>query len=351
MHTNGSAHNFLNWFAFHNPAVDIFFCLSSFTLCLVYGAGTGRRLHFRPFAVARFARIYPLYAIVFAVSATYSAVLGLNFFKAYSWPELIADGVRQALMVNAWPVIGSGAHWIDPMWSLSVEAFCYALVFPVLFGLSGWGRKLPWPILVAGVIVCSIVTLGFYILFYHPEINAHRVPPATGFLVRWVAPVRGTCMFGAGWLAYLLYLEHPTVRDIVTKWAGGIAVVMILIVAGPAAGIGNAELLVLLTPFLILGLMDPRSLTARLLAGEPLHFLGLISYSLYLLHWPVMIFAMHFLRGSGLYYTAQVAVSVGFAISAAVISYFFIERPARGWIRLVLMPKPVQVFHAKGDNA
>jgi peptidoglycan/LPS O-acetylase OafA/YrhL len=338
MHINGSAQTFLTWFAFHNPAVDIFFCLSSFTLCLVYGAGTDRPFKFKEFAAARCARIYPLYAIVLVVWTVYCALWNQNLYSGYSWSGLIGDGVRQVLMINAWPIIGSGAHWIDPMWSLSVEAFGYVLVFPILFKLSGWTKSLPASALLAAAIFFGCATFGFFTLFYNPGINSHHIPPATGFLIRWVAPVRGSCMFAAGWTAYLLYLNHPTVRRALVKGADFVAIAMILIVAGQAAGIVSVELLVVLTPFLILGLVSTKSLTARILSAEPLHFLGLISYSLYLLHWPVMVFVRSYIPGLAHRDLLRVAVTVGIALVAAVLSYFFIERPSRRRLRQLLMP-------------
>ena len=38
----------------------------------------------------------------------------------------------QSLMLNSWPIIGSGEHWNFPAWSISVEWFCYVLLFPLL---------------------------------------------------------------------------------------------------------------------------------------------------------------------------------------------------------------------------
>ena len=53
----GAANRLFFW---HNAAVDLFFCLSGFTLALVY-VGQPSRLGCGIMGVARFARIYPLY--------------------------------------------------------------------------------------------------------------------------------------------------------------------------------------------------------------------------------------------------------------------------------------------------
>lgn len=115
-------------FMWHN-AVDLFFCLSGFTLSYVYSRDTFR---FSDYLTARIARVYPLY-LVCLISAG----------ALYVWPRLIdpvtypasraaLDFALQLVMLNGWPVIGTGMHWDAPAWSLSAEWFCYVALFPLL---------------------------------------------------------------------------------------------------------------------------------------------------------------------------------------------------------------------------
>jgi hypothetical protein len=65
-----------------------------------------------------------------------------------------------------------------------------------------------------------------------------------------------------------------------------------------------------------------------ILSFRPLVFIGVISYSLYLWHWPIIVFCTYFCAGdlSDIWMTAAVASSV----LMAFISFEFIERPFRG---------------------
>gem|GEM_PF-2030869 len=346
-HINGPSGTPLKWFAFQNPAVDVFFCLSGFTLCLAYGAGTGRSLHFREFIIARVARVYPLYFLVLACSAIYSAAWGFNNFSSYRTAELVRDTICQLLMINALPIIGSGVHWVDPMWSLSIEAFCYAAIFPILFSLSNPASSFTIRALLIGMISCGFTAFAIYALFYDPNVNTHHIPPVTGTMVHWVAILRGICMFSAGWFAYLLY-RRPNFAA--TPWTDAVSIAMVMILAAQGAGIINGEIIVMLTPLLICGLGAQNSVTAKLLSLPALHFLGRISYSLYLLHWPAMVLVWQVLPALRTDDAVRIPLTSSLAFASAIISFFLIERPSRLAIRK-LSARCIKDQHSATDAA
>ncbi len=333
MHIKGTSLPFLNWLAFHSPAVDVFFCLSGFTLCLAYQADTGRPLHFRNFLLARFARVYPLYFCALVVAAIYSHAWNINNFSAYGPFEAAAEGIRQILMINALPIVGTGAHWIDPMWSLSIEAFCYVALFPVLFLLSCRVVNLDAKYLLGITCVLGLVTFAFYALFYNPGVNSHQIPAATGPLIHWVAIVRGICMFTAGWLAYLVYRRHPGARDFLARATGPVSLGILAIIAAQAVGIVDAELLVVLAPLLVIGICGKTSIVSIILSCRPLHYFGRISYSVYIVHWIVMAFVWRY--GQSFHHNAVLRLCVTFALSllVAALSYHCLERPTRFFLR------------------
>ena len=79
---------------------------------------------------------------------------------------------------------------------------------------------------------------------------------------------------------------------------------------------------------IIAGITDSPPLPNRLISIAPMRFLGRISYSLYLWHWPLIVFA------ALLYPHASAKLSVrfvilGVAIAVATVSYYAIERPFR----------------------
>lgn len=114
-------------------AVIFFFMLSGFVLA--YGGefvdGSGDRLGFY---VRRFARIYPVYMLawmLYGVVLVLSWLADPNIDAFYMVKAGVTFGSLSATLVQAWVPAASWA-WNLPGWSLSVEAFFYAL-FPIIF--------------------------------------------------------------------------------------------------------------------------------------------------------------------------------------------------------------------------
>lgn len=72
---------------------------------------------------------------------------------------------------------------------------------------------------------------------------------------------------------------------------------------------------------------DSRSLTSRILQNRWLVRTGLISYSLYLWHWPVIVF-LRYVCGLDLT-IQQVASALGLTLCLAIVSYQYVEQPIR----------------------
>jgi hypothetical protein len=80
---------------------------------------------------------------------------------------------------------------------------------------------------------------------------------------------------------------------------------------------------------------------ARLLAARPLHFVGTISYGIYLWHWPVIVYLNSQRTGLGQWPLDTLRIVVTLALSTA--SYYLVERPIRlarrgGWVRWWVAP-------------
>ncbi len=317
----------LSLFAFHNQAVDIFFCLSGFTLSLAYRIESARHLNWKAFFAARFARVYPLCAIALILCTIYSAFWNLNNFSAYGPIEFIGDFVRQLLMINALPVIGSSVHWIAPMWSLSIEAFCYVAIFPILFAITMPAGSLSPKWRLAIILMLSGFTYAFYVLFMNPGVYSHLVPPATGPWIHWVAIVRGICMFTCGWLVYTLYTNAPAILNGAIEMVDIVVFFAALILVGRMFGVVDVALIVPLAPFLVLGISSGDSLTSRILSGKTLHYLGKISYSLYILHWPVK--ELYDLLGGSSQPEIRLAAIFIASLALSGLSYSYLETPMR----------------------
>ena len=117
--------------------VNLFFVLSGFVLAYAYVEDGKMTTSAGRFWRARFARIYPMHLIgvllalpLFVLGSLANHVQGVAIAK-----EGAKELALSALLVQAWVP----AHVLDlngPSWSLSVEAFFYAL-FPLLVRLFG----------------------------------------------------------------------------------------------------------------------------------------------------------------------------------------------------------------------
>ncbi len=287
------------FFLWHDAAVDLFFCLSGFTLSYVY---TGTNFQFSRYLIARIARIYPLYLVtLIIVGATYTWPVLVNP-TTYPASTSLTDFVLQVLMVNAWPIIGTGVHWNMQSWSISIDfvrSFDERLTNPELYVAES-----PWSY--------------------------------------WVNLVRGIAGFTTGWIAFSSFEQRDEIHTLCTKFSAVIWLCFGAILALLYFGLANSHALVFLFPFVVLAATDQTSATSRLLGSKALHFLGVISYSIYLMHFIVfLLFRLAF----GVSSTWSIWVYAALIIATfgiSVLSYFAIERPARDAVRS-LQRKPADL--------
>jgi peptidoglycan/LPS O-acetylase OafA/YrhL len=289
-------------------AVDLFFALSGFVLALTHRGD----FLVRPFAAAypdfllrRVARVTPLNAVIVAALAAFvwldPARVGDSFAAARDPWTVLAN----LLLVQDWGIAPS----IDkPAWSVSIEMAVY-LAFPLLLALT-WSRRCWFFPAVAGMAA----------LYWLIQANAGIASQGqvAGDLIR------GFAGFSFGLLGFRAFasLTVPTLagRFDIAVFAAFWAVVLF----------SPTDLMpILLCPFLIVSLAFERGPLARLLGLEPLHALGRISYSIYLVHFGVLGgLNLMPIRSGAIYGFSTIALTLG--ISWA--TYHWIERPARRWI-------------------
>jgi peptidoglycan/LPS O-acetylase OafA/YrhL len=332
-------HHYFLGLSFTNPAstflahgylaVDLFFVLSGFVMSLTY------RDLFRPdwspgamfkFLGRRIARVYPLYLV-----ATIFA-FGLI---ARGWLENPVSGSLRAslavnlAMVQAW---GFGPSLDAPGWSISAEWAAY-LLFPALLSIAFFRRPV-WSWSFAGA--CVTVLAGLCLL---PPAIAHNARPIAvldlhssyhGFAVWRCLPE-----FALGILATRL-LGTPLGDWLGScQWIGLALCSMILIlIAIPRTDLG----VVLLFPVLILSLETDHSLPSRVLGSRPIHYLGVLSYSIYLVHdllGGVMSWVHRSVHALGVAHAQTCAAALGIVLTfpIAACAYKTIELPGRRFLR------------------
>jgi peptidoglycan/LPS O-acetylase OafA/YrhL len=294
--------------------VDVFFVISGFVITAMLRReweSTGR-ISFAAFYKRRFKRLTPALAVVVAVTAV---TAGLVMSPLGPQQRVSETGLGAMALIANWVIASTTGGYFDapaatnPLlhtWSLSVEEQFY-LLFPALLAL-GWLVAARWPrrrhtaTLLVGLVAFGsfgVALIGvnpffrsWLFGFYSPLTRAWEF--AVGALLALVAvkAVRGAGVAGFGLLAASFFLidDRTTFPGMWT----------LLPVAGTA-------LLIVARP--------------RVLAVRPLVRIGDWSYSIYLWHWPLIVFATTF----GWNRTAAAALS----FLPAVASFRWVERPLR----------------------
>jgi peptidoglycan/LPS O-acetylase OafA/YrhL len=332
-HYNAPGFSILRFIEFHNPAVDLFFCLSAFTLCLAYKAGDSNRISWWDFAVARFARIYPLYLVCLIVSV-HLIYVASNQFLRYPSADMIRDGIEQVLLISNWPIIGHGVSWNVAAWSISVETFCYVCLFYPAFALSRAVSRVSLTVRLSLIVALVFANYMSAEVLFHPGTAAWGTFRPTTFAPYLAPSLRGFAMFAAGWLVYLSYRQKDSLSATTAVGTDAISLAILMVAITAQLGVFDRAQSRLLFPFLILGLaVTGRSITAWILASRPLHYLGRISYSIYLLH----LLVLSELYDHGPVFFRQndnrVWVECLISLGLAVLSYEFLEAPSRRLVR------------------
>jgi peptidoglycan/LPS O-acetylase OafA/YrhL len=301
--------------------VDVFFVISGFLITgkLWRESQQPGGLNITRFYAWRIRRLLP--AALVAIAAI--TVFGLLLAAPLNRSELAADGAASALSIANMRFIGSVDYFAATtspslflhFWSLSVEEQFY-LVWPALIVLLTWRGGSSRRLIVALLIG---VVASFALSIWLTDTS-----PARAF---YLLPTR-VWQLGVGGLLALIGVAGTSRRAGAVAWAGlaavavaGVALTAEMPYPGLAALLPTAG-----AAALLYGGAAPSG-PVRLLAAAPLRFLGKISYSLYLWHWPLLVLPLMFLERA--LTGVEVVASVAVAIGVSWLSWRFVEQPFR----------------------
>lgn len=279
--------------------VDLFFLLSGYVFAEVYRRDdrlqTAEGL--KDFAVARFARLWPLHLTVLVLISLFGVSNQANSLAAFGAHLLMLQGFVS-------PVAGT-YDWSS--WSLSIEVLCY-LVFAAAY--SNGKRTL---------YLVSALMIGASLLGY--MVHLHSGGPYAGSIVR-----RGLLGFFMGQMIW-------TYRDQLARIPVPVLAVPFLL--GLYLESGNYSpvipLSLLAWPAILLAALRLEVFQSRLLL-----WLGERSYGIYLINLPIVQEAVFRIPPQGLGPLQLLGVQVGIAatvMALATFAYAMIEYPARHAIR------------------
>ncbi len=199
-------------------------------------------------------------------------------------------------------------------WSLSLEEQYYLLFPPALILLFKFQRQA----LLALILVMVLVSFAAF------SFGAHSYPEATFYLL----PTR-MWQLGIGCFLAIATSDKVPKENSLGTFAGIAIIGFVCLFPANRSGIGYESLAAVLGSCLVI-VSGSNSVSSALLQNRLSVFIGQISYSLYLWHWPIL-FSLKAVRNYGYVASDLLLGILGIAslIALSLISYFCVERPFR----------------------
>ena len=324
--------------------VDAFFVLSGFLITTLLilewrrraaGAGSGPGIRLGAFWGRRARRLLPALVLMILAVAVFAAIA----VPTDQLGRLRGDGIAGLFYVANWRFVASGQSYFDlftspspfrHLWSLAIEEQFY-LVWPLVtlacLRLARGRLRLLAAVAATGAVVSVVLMAVLYEpgdpsrAYYGTDTHAH--PILVGVLLALVLIERAAA--------------SPSVQrrfDVL----GIVALVGVLLAfafahdTSPRLYRGGSLVFAVLVAVVIAGVMRaPNGMLSRLFSLRPLVMIGVISYGIYLWHWPIIVYTTE--DRTGLSGASLHLLQIGLTLAAAVASYLLVERPIRQGLR------------------
>jgi len=317
--------------------VDVFFVISGFLITglLLKEYERTKKISFLDFYKRRVRRIMPAALLVLVVT-TAASFLVFNVIRAQA---SLWDAVWSALFVSNWHFAASGADYfasdgpISPFrhyWSLSVEEQFY-LVWPVLMVLvialvrrrtpknrTQRARLLPVYMGVAvGILIVASLAWGFYETQARPTVAYFST-----FSRAWELGIGALLAIFAARLSTLPAAIRPVLGYV---GLAGIVVSFFVVSGDNAFPVPFGLLPVVATALVIASGIGGVSKAMVPITNPVTTYIGRLSFSLYLWHFPVIILLDSVIRDRTVFYAA----AIGATLVLAIASFHLVEDPIR----------------------
>ncbi|WEK62708.1 MAG: acyltransferase family protein [Candidatus Microbacterium colombiense] len=310
--------------------VDVFFVISGFLISthLLQSLERDGRVKFGEFYARRIRRILPASLTV----AVLTAVAAIVFYPPLALERVLRDGLATILYVpNIWFAIQNTDYLADQSpspfqhyWSLGVEEQFYLLWPLLLFLLFLLVGRRPRLVLAGIVVLATASLIAGAVLTPIDQPSAFFLLPTRAWELLIGAIVGAALLQGirapqwmaavGGWIGLSMIVGSALLFDDGTAFPG---------LAATVPTIGTALVI-------YFGATSTGSGLDRLLSLRPMQFIGLISYSLYLVHWPLLVVPQAAVgEQEPLRLWIKIVLGIVLAVPLAWLLHRFVENPLR----------------------
>jgi peptidoglycan/LPS O-acetylase OafA/YrhL len=307
--------------------VNVFFVLSGFLITGILLAERERtgRISLPRFYARRAARLLPA---LFVLVATFTAyALLVQRANRPSAEHMGATSLYVIAYVANWVRAFRGQNsmlWFGHTWSLSIEEQFY-LLWPLCLIVALRWRGVRTVLLAA--LVGSTLAFVARVVLWHGASSVDRIYNGTDTNA-------DQLLVGCALAAALALWPDLVRRACRVAWLPGVAALLLLTATDNSTSFWRMTIgytLVAVATAVVIGFVwcEPASALARLLSNRVLVATGLISYGLYLWHFPILLAVEGHVHSLAL--RTLVVTSTTFV--AAYGSWRFVERPVQRWVR------------------
>ena len=317
--------------------VDVFFAISGYVVSMSLARDSDRPLpsFLLRFYSRRVLRLLPALLVCLLVTTAATIIfIPVAWLSGTTQKTALAAffGMSNFALLSADPYFSPrpGFNPFTQTWSLAVEEQFYLFYPLILFVSLCLGRRRGLRSVAAKALLPLLLLASFLALWWISAIDRD----AAFYLL----PFR-FWELAAGAVLFMLQREGILRRLILgrlTSWAGAVLVLGAAWFADWRASPFPLSVPAVVGSVLVIAALTaedaPLTLISRLLRSRPVVFVGKLSYSLYLWHWPVFVL---FRWTAGLDATSHMVIAAALTLALAYASYIAVEQPIRRgqWVR------------------
>lgn len=302
--------------------VDIFFVISGYLITsVIYKDIEGGVFSYKNFYIKRIKRILPVFSVVIIVTIIVS-----KFLFLYDDAYVLAKAALSTVFFSSNIYFAKGLDYFSssadeqPLlhtWSLAVEEQFYFIWPFALFLLLRFVSKGNVKFVMAMVIFASFILAE--------TLARSNIYTSVSY---YLLPSRAGEMLIGSYLAVPNLNKKNNSNNLLALFGVALIVGTMFFLDEQSVFPGFWAFIPCLGTALVIANASEKSIVTKVLSTKILVFIGLISYSLYLIHWPILAFTRYYLSVESFDYTIKLKLII-VILMLSIFSWWFIEKPTR----------------------